>query len=615
MKKYKLPVMKKGGYLKNESTYVTKDGKETQRGLWSNVYLKKKREGKLEEGGIVGDPPENKNKSFSFDGRLIPIRELEMKGLFGNLDFQKKINENIYANAGIDGIYGEINESPKLINFFNANVKGGFGAKSLDNTVGGEIGFTKSISNPSDPSLYTRLNFGGKKYNVDLEANLPTNQNQIKPILIGNASFRPDENTDINLEGSYDFNLNQPNIRAGVVRRFAEGGIVDPPPNVEPNEEKRIEDLKQQFNIQRGVGFPIFPESMSLKKKDNLGYSNNEKWTSKGYDKVLNPQGSYELILNSLDSIYNEGEKIQVQCGEGMQCAGQSNTQIERAKQEIYDALSNDTKKTLNLNSLKDGNIQYQRGDAWLNRGVEIWTDPEHKKLIDDLNKTDVNVEAWPAKSTTKELPASLFEKNEYGSYDLVGATVHGMRDNDKDKERTDKWAKQHKGKNLFTQHQGTVVGLVQNSDNKNQMVMFIEHGYASKDTGSKTQIDRVILEKNKNGNYNVINGWGYGPDENRYEIKAFRKDADLIKLQNAYNKENTKQVEPKEETKKNITITPVTTYSPTPIKIKSSSPRVTDYKLPPIRLRFQRYGGVSLKYGGIVSDKSFCPCNYKKIN
>jgi len=33
----------KGGYLKDKNTYVTKDGKETRRGLWANVYLKKKR--------------------------------------------------------------------------------------------------------------------------------------------------------------------------------------------------------------------------------------------------------------------------------------------------------------------------------------------------------------------------------------------------------------------------------------------------------------------------------------------------------------------------------------------------------------------------------------------
>lgn len=44
--------MKKGGYLKDENTYVTKDGRETRRGLWANVYLKKKKQGK-QEGGMI----------------------------------------------------------------------------------------------------------------------------------------------------------------------------------------------------------------------------------------------------------------------------------------------------------------------------------------------------------------------------------------------------------------------------------------------------------------------------------------------------------------------------------------------------------------------------------
>lgn len=43
--------MKKGGYLKDENTYVTKDGMETRRGLWANVYLKKK--AKKQDGGMI----------------------------------------------------------------------------------------------------------------------------------------------------------------------------------------------------------------------------------------------------------------------------------------------------------------------------------------------------------------------------------------------------------------------------------------------------------------------------------------------------------------------------------------------------------------------------------
>lgn len=45
--------LKKGGYLKNKNTYVTEDGRETRRGLWANVHLKNKREGKKEDGGIL----------------------------------------------------------------------------------------------------------------------------------------------------------------------------------------------------------------------------------------------------------------------------------------------------------------------------------------------------------------------------------------------------------------------------------------------------------------------------------------------------------------------------------------------------------------------------------
>lgn len=44
--------MRRGGYLKDKDTYVTKDGRETERGLWANVYLKKKREGMAEGGGM-----------------------------------------------------------------------------------------------------------------------------------------------------------------------------------------------------------------------------------------------------------------------------------------------------------------------------------------------------------------------------------------------------------------------------------------------------------------------------------------------------------------------------------------------------------------------------------
>lgn len=50
---YKInPMLKKGGYLKDKNTYVTKDGRETRRGLWANVFLKNKKLG----GNLVLDP-------------------------------------------------------------------------------------------------------------------------------------------------------------------------------------------------------------------------------------------------------------------------------------------------------------------------------------------------------------------------------------------------------------------------------------------------------------------------------------------------------------------------------------------------------------------------------
>ena len=52
-----------GGHLKkgDPDTYITKDGEETKRGLWANVYLKKKREGKLADGGVAEYKPPKKD--------------------------------------------------------------------------------------------------------------------------------------------------------------------------------------------------------------------------------------------------------------------------------------------------------------------------------------------------------------------------------------------------------------------------------------------------------------------------------------------------------------------------------------------------------------------------
>lgn len=45
-------LMKKGGYLKDKNTYVTKDGRETRRGLWANLFLSKQKN-KKEYGGYI----------------------------------------------------------------------------------------------------------------------------------------------------------------------------------------------------------------------------------------------------------------------------------------------------------------------------------------------------------------------------------------------------------------------------------------------------------------------------------------------------------------------------------------------------------------------------------
>jgi hypothetical protein len=64
-----MQIARSGGYLKNKNTYITKDGKSTRRGLWSNVYLKKKREGKLAKGGYtVSRSSERKGKTHKVTG-------------------------------------------------------------------------------------------------------------------------------------------------------------------------------------------------------------------------------------------------------------------------------------------------------------------------------------------------------------------------------------------------------------------------------------------------------------------------------------------------------------------------------------------------------------------
>lgn len=104
--------LKKGGYLKNKNTYVTEDGRETRRGLWANVHLKNKREGKLEDGGILdkigdylvkkvyGEEPSN----YDFEAADKRIKSLENKhkvlqqdAFESKMDYAKQYPNTEYA--------------------------------------------------------------------------------------------------------------------------------------------------------------------------------------------------------------------------------------------------------------------------------------------------------------------------------------------------------------------------------------------------------------------------------------------------------------------------------------------------------------------------------------
>jgi hypothetical protein len=96
--------MAKGGYLKNSTTYVNKDGKESKRGLWANVAMKKRREGKLEEGDFLGNPD---YKSFKLltGSKFIPK---DFSKSFLSTDPKKDVSLNMFnKNTGIAGLYKE----------------------------------------------------------------------------------------------------------------------------------------------------------------------------------------------------------------------------------------------------------------------------------------------------------------------------------------------------------------------------------------------------------------------------------------------------------------------------------------------------------------------------
>lgn len=123
-----MPEMRKGGYLKNDDTYITKDGKPTKRGLWANVYLKKKREGKLAYGGKLntmmgggslpkynnGGPQELKNIPSAFNMQGLGVTNFSML----NKQLGNAINYNPTRANPFDGssnkiaLYGDANNLP-----------------------------------------------------------------------------------------------------------------------------------------------------------------------------------------------------------------------------------------------------------------------------------------------------------------------------------------------------------------------------------------------------------------------------------------------------------------------------------------------------------------------
>ena len=151
--------MANGGYLKDKNTYVTKDGKETKRGLWANVYMKKKREGKLAYGGKVhayggkiyanGTPPEGVfPTSFKTNADVNKL----ITGLYGNADANnvKKLQQAIVDSGydlkgGADGVVG-----PATRGYFNTP-----GSSNLLTQL-----LTPSGTMTGDPNVPTGMDLG-----------------------------------------------------------------------------------------------------------------------------------------------------------------------------------------------------------------------------------------------------------------------------------------------------------------------------------------------------------------------------------------------------------------------------------------------------------------------
>jgi len=149
-----------GGYLKNKNTYVTKDGRETKRGLWANVYLKNH---KYPAGGYLGYQDEY--KGFGIGPKLYQdnsyFRSI-MPDYVENM--QAQINQpSIFS--GINNVLGGVNQglgqvNSLLSNFTAANMP----AKKLtQDTLGGiegvttSQGMTKITENIPDASYHSMM--------------------------------------------------------------------------------------------------------------------------------------------------------------------------------------------------------------------------------------------------------------------------------------------------------------------------------------------------------------------------------------------------------------------------------------------------------------------------
>jgi hypothetical protein len=96
---------KKGGYLKDKNTYVTKDGRETQRGLWANVYLKNH---KYPEGGYLNY--QDSYKGFGIGPNLTQDNSYYRSAMPGKIEnIQAEINQPS-ALAGLNTVLGGIDQ-------------------------------------------------------------------------------------------------------------------------------------------------------------------------------------------------------------------------------------------------------------------------------------------------------------------------------------------------------------------------------------------------------------------------------------------------------------------------------------------------------------------------